>query len=288
MSRRKRSSPAEDLFELAAKLPWWLCFILAVTSYAVLHRYAVAELAVATTPSQMGGMMTEVMTKGLASAGQYILPIILVFGGIASFLGRRRREALARHVADNASGGALRRMSWQDFELLVGEAFRMRGYSVSETGGGGADGGVDLELRKGGEVFLVQCKQWRAYKVSVTVVRELYGVMAGRGAAGGFVVTSGVFTADARAFAEGRNIELIDGAALTTMIERAKTAQPAFRPAVDRAVAPDPVAANPASPACPKCGSTMVRRTARQGANAGGAFWGCATFPKCRGVRAIE
>ncbi|HRO36455.1 restriction endonuclease [Thauera sp.] len=288
MSRRKRSSLAEDLFELAAKLPWWLCFILAVISYAVLHRYAVAELPVATTPSQMGGMMTQVMTKGLASSGQYILPIILVFGGIASFLGRRRRKALAQHVADNTSGGALRTMSWQDFELLVGEAFRMRGYSVSETGGGGADGGVDLELRKGGEVFLVQCKQWRAYKVSVTVVRELYGVMAGRGAAGGFVVTSGVFTADARAFAEGRNIELIDGAVLATMIERAKTSKPASTPAVDRTRAPDPVAANPASPACPKCGSTMVRRTARQGANAGGAFWGCATFPKCRGVRAIE
>ena len=56
-------------------------------------------------------------------------------------------------------------------------------------------------LGKGGEKFLVQCKQWRAFKVGVEVVRELYGVMAAKGAAGGFVVTSGRFTDEAAAFA---------------------------------------------------------------------------------------
>jgi restriction system protein len=45
--------------------------------------------------------------------------------------------------------------------------------------------------------FLVQCKQWKAFKVGVQVVRELYGLMAAHGAAGGFVVTSGRFTDEA-------------------------------------------------------------------------------------------
>jgi restriction system protein len=281
MSRRKRSSPAEDLFELAARLPWWVCLILAVVSYVLLHPHAIADVAVTAAPDQLTTMVSGAVFKGLANVGQYALPIILTGAAVASFFGRRQREALARNVADNASGGALRKLGWQDFERLVGEAFRMRGYAVTETGGGGADGGIDLELRKGGEVFLVQCKQWRAYKVSVTVVRELYGVMAAHGAAGGFVVTSGVFTSDAKAFAKGRNIELIDGSALTGMIEGARSARPVGMPAA-------PVAASGASPACPKCGSAMVRRTARQGANAGAAFWGCSAFPKCRGVRAIE
>lgn len=75
--------------------------------------------------------------------------------------------------------------------MLIGEFFRQQGYSVTETGGKGPDGGVDLELRKDGELHLVQCKQWQALKVSVKVVRELYGVMAAQGAAGGYVVTSG-------------------------------------------------------------------------------------------------
>jgi len=42
------------------------------------------------------------------------------------------------------------------------------------------------------------------------------------------------------------------------------------------------------APACPKCGATMVTRTARQGANAGNTFWGCPKYPACKGVRQIE
>jgi hypothetical protein len=37
-------------------------------------------------------------------------------------------------------------------------------------------------------------------------------------------------------------------------------------------------------PSCPKCGSDMVLRTARSGANQGEQFWGCSTFPQCRGI----
>ncbi|MBU0973058.1 MAG: NERD domain-containing protein [Proteobacteria bacterium] len=33
---------------------------------------------------------------------------------------------------------------------------------------------------------------------------------------------------------------------------------------------------------CSKCGSEMVLRTAKNGANAGEKFWGCSRFPKCR------
>ena len=73
------------------------------------------------------------------------------------------------------------------------------------------DGGVDLLLTRGSEKFLVQCKQWRAFKVGVSVVRELYGVMAAQGAAAGIVVTSGSFTPDAVEYGSGRNVRLIDG-----------------------------------------------------------------------------
>ncbi|MBN2702264.1 MAG: topoisomerase DNA-binding C4 zinc finger domain-containing protein [Methylothermaceae bacterium] len=38
-------------------------------------------------------------------------------------------------------------------------------------------------------------------------------------------------------------------------------------------------------PQCPPCGSEMVLRTARRGK--GARFWGCASFPKCRGTRAV-
>ena len=168
----------------------------------------------------------------------------------------------------------------------MGEGFRQRGYAVTETGGGGSDGGIDLVLRKDGDKFLVQCKQWKAFKVGVSVVRELYGVMAANGAAGGFVVTSGKFTSDAVEFARGRNIQLVDGPALLQLIRKSSAPQsPAAEP-VRTAFQPAP---SPTAdvPACPSCGSAMVRRVAKRGASAGSAFWGCASFPSCRGTQAM-
>ena len=41
------------------------------------------------------------------------------------------------------------------------------------------------------------------------------------------------------------------------------------------------------APDCPDCGSGMVRRTAQKGPNAGNDFWGCSSYPECRGTRDI-
>lgn len=35
---------------------------------------------------------------------------------------------------------------------------------------------------------------------------------------------------------------------------------------------------------CPKCGSPMIRRKATKGMNAGKEFFGCSTYPQCRGI----
>jgi len=287
MPRRRDTSVLEDLFEIAAKLPWWVGIVLAAVAYGVLHYYAVAPVQTSAAPGRMFAGLT---VKTLATLGQHIIPLVLLAGAAASLLGRRKREGLLRDVAGGKSGDALRSMSWRDFELLVGEAFRRRGFSVAETGGGGADGGIDLKLQKGGEVFLVQCKHWRAYRVSVSVVRELFGVMAAEGATGGFVVTSGVFTADAQSFAKGRNIELLDGPALMAMIGEEHAARAGVTLAETEASRAEPlVPARPAGdPTCPRCGSAMVRRIAKRGPSAGGAFWGCTAFPECRGTRPVD
>ena len=67
---------------------------------------------------------------------------------------------------------------------------------------------------------MVQCKRWRARKVGVEIVRELYGVMSARGAVGGYVVSVGVFSDEAKRFAQGRNIELWHGKMLKAKIRR--------------------------------------------------------------------
>lgn len=39
---------------------------------------------------------------------------------------------------------------------------------------------------------------------------------------------------------------------------------------------------------CPKCGSELVLRTAKKGANIGKEFYGCSGFPKCRYIENLE
>ena len=286
MTRKRKTSPFEEMLDLVSLLPWWAGVAISMIGYVVLHRMATPVQISAVQPRQISNIMTQSVVAGLATAGQYIVPLVGLVGAVMSFFRRRQRTALVTDVAQAKSANALDGMSWREFEMLVGEAYRLQGYRVTETGGGGADGGIDLLLAKGGENFLVQCKQWKAFKVGVDVVRELYGVMAAKGATGGFVVTSGRFTEDAKAFADGRNVQLVDGPKLFAMIQQAKQSiaikvpQPASSPIAS-------TSKSEIAPACPQCGSSMVKRTARKGGNAGGEFWGCSKFPTCRGVRQL-
>jgi restriction system protein len=120
--------------------------------------------------------------------------------------------------ADLAVASAIASMSWRDFERLVGETFRRQGFMVTGFGGHAPDGGVDLGLAKNGRRFLVQCKHWRKREVGVTVVRELNGVIAAQRAHGGFIVTAGQFTREAREFSDSCAITLIDGPALGALM----------------------------------------------------------------------
>jgi restriction system protein len=286
MARKKQTGLAEDLVKIISALPWWAGLALAPASYLLIHQFSQAPSPVAPQPGQLGSIAVQGMVAAGAGVLQYVIPVLCLFGAGVSAWKRRDRARLAQQVASNQSAAPLDGMSWARFEQLVGESFRRQGFSVKETGGRGADGGVDLELRKGTELHLVQCKQWKALKVGVDVVRELYGVMAARGAAAGYVVTSGSFTDAARAFADGRNVSLIDGVKLQAMLndgQRPKlraVGQPA-RPA------PAPLPAPASTVECPKCGKAMVRRAATRGANEGKSFWGCTAFPACRGTQPI-
>ena len=277
---KKKSNLGKDVVGVFAMLPWWVGVIVAVISYVALHFYAKPVAVQITAPGQVSAVITQSIFRTFATVGQYFVPLICLVGAGMSLILQKQRSRLINQAAGSDAAAALNGMSWQEFEILVGEAFRLDGFNVAQRGGTGPDGGVDLVLSKGSEMFLVQCKQWRALKVGVDVVRELYGVMAAQGAAGGFVVTSGQYTTDAVAFSRGLNIRLIDGEKLFTMIKRVKAKQhPEAAPSQTELVV--------AAPACPTCGATMVKREAKRGANAGNVFWGCSTYPSCKCIRPI-
>lgn len=278
MGRRKKTSAADDIIEIVSRLPWWVGVLLALVVWVLFEVFTPAPPSTAgLKPGQIPAFAAQSLIAQLAPIFKYLFCFLCLLGALLSFIGRRKRQTLLQGAQGPSGASAVHGMSWREFEMLVGEAFRQQGYTVAETGAAGPDGGVDLVLRKGTERYLVQCKQWRALKVGVSVVREHYGVMAAQGAAGGFVVTSGRFTQEAEAFAAGRNMELIDGPRLQAMIDAARATKPAKAPMPD---------ATPAmTPYCPTCQSPMVMRTAAKGANAGSRFWGCTKYPKCRGTR---
>lgn len=282
--RREQRGAADDLLAIAARLPWWASLLIAAVTFVVLHQVAGQDVGTATSTKDIGAVAARGLYRTLANIGQYILPLIFIVGAVVSVLGQRRRQALVLKVAESDSPAALNEMTWREFEGLIQEAFRLRGYSVRRVGGDGPDGGVDLILDRGAEKVLVQCKQWRALRVGVSVVRELYGVMAAQGAAAGIVVTSGSFTPDAVEFASGRNVRLIAGPELMELIREAKASAPREVSAV-RAHNPS---SNFTAPGCPRCGSPMVRREAKRGANVGRAFYGCSRYPVCRGTVPID
>lgn len=270
--------------DLVALLPWWVGVGLALVTYLVFHALAGRPPPVLKDPTQVADALPAMFLTTVAGVLQFIVPFLCLCGAVASFARRKKRASLLRNTTASSSADALSGISWQEFEQLVGEGFRLEGYSVQEQGGARPDGGVDLVLRRDNETFLVQCKQWRAFKVGVDVVRELYGVMAARGAAGGFVVTSGMFTEDAKAFAEGRNVRLVDGGKLIGLLQRARASLKG-EGTKDAWHDSRPQASHATAPPCPVCQAMMVRRMARKGANAGSQFWGCSRFPACRGTR---
>ena len=149
-----------------------------------------------------------------------ILMVCLV--GLIVWLHRQRTRDLrrARAVSPNLMIAPLTSLSRQQFDMLLTQAFRQRGYVIGEiaTGQRSAQGSADLILRKSGEYFLVHSKAWRVALVEVTAIRELDHAMRAQHAAGGFVVTSGSFTREAMGFASGRKIQLIDGRTLREML----------------------------------------------------------------------
>jgi restriction system protein len=202
----------------------------------------------------------------------------LLFGlmaGLSFWLGKRRQTL----VDQQTSLESLRAVSWKDFEFLVAEAYRRQGYEVNFSLGKGADGGVDLVLRKSGRTSLVQCKQWKVFSVGAPVIREMFGLMTAEQADEAIIVTSGKFTSEAESFARGKSIKLVDGPRLLGLVKQVQSRVPASNNLTTESTEPDE------TPFCPACGEVMVLRTARRGKNAGNKFWGCPDYPGCKSTR---
>jgi restriction system protein len=301
----KRQSLIEDLFDLIAYacfyLPSWAIPVIAIGlsggSYWAVDHFV--------------NSFEAYFTGDLGNQLRFFIPIgvfiVTLLAGIKGKLKRNQRQALLKQTN---TLDELKALSWHEFELLIAETYRSEGYSVTEMGGSGPDGGIDLTATApNGAHHLIQCKHYKTSKVGVKIVREILGVLAKEGGHQAVVIATGAYTKDAIKFAQGQPIELIDGphlieriqaykaqtprATATTAAVTKQPVQPAKEVPTTTAAATTTTTTAPprttmeeptttvAAP-CPKCGSGLVERTAKRGPNAGNTFLGCSNFPKCR------
>jgi restriction system protein len=276
MARRKESG-----LDVIASLPWPVGIVIGLLAYWGI-RYGVGAWFSSAGGPLLSGMGKQ-LSGGILAPLAWLALAVCWIAAAASFIRSRKRKRLL----DTQTGlDSLRAMSWREFEMLVGESFRRRGYLVEETGLGGKDGGIDLIVRKNGRTELVQCKQWKNRQVGASTVREMWGLVDHHRADGVSIVCIGDFTPDAAAFAEGKAIQLITGGRLLGLVRDVQSpihgaAKP--MPPKQRIEPFQGIGSSDARPACPDCGATMLQRQNRKTSE---SFWGCPSYPRCRGTRA--
>ena len=167
----------------------------------------------------------------------------------------------------------------------------------SAAGSGPSAGGLKMGLRPAQDLFFREPRgQSVILSVSSATANTMLkitdrplgmgymGVVFSEGAQLGIFVTYGTYSEPARDFARNNPLTLIDGKELMAMI-RSVQSNPSPETAMAGRSTPRAAAAVPSTPVCPLCGSPMLRRTAKRGANAGAQFWGCPRYPGCRGTR---
>ena len=268
-----RRTVADDLVEF----PWWLLLILATLVYVALKYWL--------PTFEFQNIVFRGFALALPNMAGFISAVLVFLAGVSAVRAWKRGGLLEKQTGIKS----IQSLSWREFEFLVSEAYKRKGYAVQENSGAGPDGGVDLVLSKDGEKTLVQCKNWQSNKIGVPVVRELLGAMTAKGASAGIVVCSGEFTQPAKDFAGQNRIELVTGRALSKLISSVQTKQTSISLTTSASVVTKQEPISAATEAeCPICGSLMVRRVAKKGKRAGNNFWGCSMYPKCRGTRDIQ
>ena len=202
----------KSIIETLLSIPWWIhLFLIAgiLLSPSFINEY------IYNNPNQI----LYVINKKIMPEFTWIISGFLFLFMLIQFLSRYKKRKLFFNEYDIEQ---LKRISWQDFELLVTETFKRDGYKVKEAGGAQADGGIDLEAYRGGQKIIVQCKHWRKTSVGVNIVREMFGVGIHEQASVVYIVTCGYFTKDAKEFAKGKAIRLVNGYQLLHWIDNIK------------------------------------------------------------------
>ncbi len=173
----------------------------------------------------MGAAASENRKRATSEYEQALKPY-LAYKAAERAAAREAEQAAreAEQVAHEAQQALLRqkhsywkRLNGYEFEIATAEVLKRHQFNPRVTGGS-ADGGVDIEVVRGGRKGVVQCKAHVAC-VGPHTVRDLFGVMHHSSSEFGIIVSRGGFTKGAIDFARNKPIFLVDTSDLIAMQE---------------------------------------------------------------------
>ena len=164
-------------------------------------------------------------------------------------------------------------LEWKKFEEVCAEFLKIKNYDAGMTCVG-ADGGIDVLVKEedGTIIAIAQCKAFGSKRVGVSLIRELFGVMASEKVEQGLFFTTSTFSDDAVEFAKNKPISLVDLKAFVGLVNGLEGDS---RQRLYKVVAQGDFTV----PTCVRCNVKMIKRVARDTQK---AFWGCPNYPKCK------
>ena len=192
MGRRK-----ERILDVMTEMDWRTSVVFAALVFIAL-RFVLPRLPIE-------NQFLAGIVDALQSVAHLIGLVLLVPAPISAFAASRRK---ARRGAQKEINSIRDLDRWQ-VEQLVAESYRRKGYTVLLDKVEGGNGMVDMRLQKGGRMYLLFCRHWQSPSVDSDDLQELTEFLASEHAAGLIVISSGVFTPDAKKFATTKPIDLI-------------------------------------------------------------------------------
>lgn len=179
---------------------------------------------------------------------------------------------------------AVHSLTTEEFELLVALIYQRQGYRISMPDALSGGKGGDFILARKSERILVQCKkQSQDHRIPVDRVRELQEAMLTANITRGMYVASCGFSWDARNYAKGNNITVINARTLDALLTAAREKRDEDLLDVEQWAARLMGKVQLTPPTCPACEAAMDQINASNG-----AVWVCSQRPDCRGRRSAR
>jgi len=179
---------------------------------------------------------------------------------------------------ERKSLSSLRELSWKDFNEYITGLFEKLGYFLVGKKGMNEEG-TDLKLKRDGRLSIVRCKKYYVRKVPLSMVLEFYKAMRIEPALEkGYFITTGFYSREAKKYASDKQLELIDGIKFMAFVRIAYSIDAAEEKSAMQNSLEWPVYK------CPMCGAQMVLRTVDSNIHNVTHFWGCSSYPACKGT----